>query len=37
MAEASPVHPDLGMQTASAEPAGGDLEAEREAHDQRKA
>ena len=37
MAEASPVHPDLGMQTALAEPAGSDLEAEREAHDQRKA
>jgi hypothetical protein len=37
MAEASPVHPDLGMQTASAEPAGGELGAASTAHDQRKA
>ena len=36
MAEASPVHPDLGMQTASAEPGGG-LDAANTAHDQRKA
>jgi hypothetical protein len=37
MAEATPVHPDLGMQTASAEPVLGNMDAEREAHDQRKA
>jgi hypothetical protein len=37
MAEASPVHPDLGMQTASAESAGGGLDAATTAHDQRKA
>jgi hypothetical protein len=36
MAEASPVHPDLEMQTASAEQAGG-IDAERQAHDQRRA
>ncbi len=36
LAQATPAHPDLGMQTASAEGAGG-LDAERMAHDQRKA
>jgi hypothetical protein len=37
MAEATPVHPSLDQQTASAEAGDGGLDAEREAHDQRKA
>jgi hypothetical protein len=37
MAEAAPVHPDLGMQTASAQPAGSGFDAANIAHDQRKA
>ncbi|MES1151115.1 MAG: hypothetical protein ABUL54_04405, partial [Dongia sp.] len=37
MAEVSPVHPDLDMQTASAEATDNNLEAARQAHDQRRA
>jgi hypothetical protein len=37
VAEATPAHPDLGMQTASAEPLVSDADAARQAHDQRKA
>jgi hypothetical protein len=37
LAEATPVHPDPSMQTASAAPADGGFDAEREAHDHRRA
>ncbi len=37
MAEATPAHPDLDMQTASAAPAVSGMDAARQAHDQRRA